>query len=167
MAGQEIVLRAADGIALLDETTGEIVALADANREQIAAGLRDVEIRIRQLLELKRELGDALIPLMDKGLSWTTRARGVEVTAPSPGAKKYEWDGPALAVILDDLVNSGTITRDAALAACEPRTEWKPLLRGINALSKLPGMSKLIEPARREVEGKARSVKVAVKRGGE
>lgn len=167
MTSQEVVLYGDGETALVDEQTGEIVALADASREQIAAGLRDVEIRIRGLVEIKRELGEALIGLMDHNASWTTRARGVEVTAPSPKASKVEWDAEALAMILVDLVKEGVITLDASLAACEPRTEYKVLIRGLNAILKLPGVEARIAIARREVEPPARRVKVDVKRGGE
>ena len=163
----DLVVREQDDIALIDEQTGEVVRLADASRELIAQVLRDLEIRITAHVELKRVLADALIERMDANASWTTRARGVQVTAPSPSKGKYEWDAEELAKVLDDLVREGVITRDASLAACVPRTEWKVMLRGVHALEAIPGVAERILVARREADVKPRRVRVEVKRGGE
>lgn len=163
----DIVLRENDDVAIVDEQTGEVIALVDASREVIAQGLRDIELRLNALVDLKRVLADALITRMDANASWTTAARGVKVTAPRPTRGQWDWDGADLAAILDDLVNEGVITLDAKLAACQPRTEFKVLLRGVDALMAIPGVAERILPARREAPEKPRRVKVEVKRGGE
>lgn len=161
-------VRADDGaLSLLDEPTGELVPLELASTDLVAASLRVIEVRLYDLYDLKRQLGASMIARMDRRASWTHRAAGVEVTAPSPDAGKDGWDATILVPILDALVADGVIDREASLAACEPRTEWKPLVRGINALLKIDGVAERLSPARVPAVPKPRTVKVNVKRGAE
>jgi hypothetical protein len=149
-------------LELTDPDTGEVVSLADASSETIAAILRVVIERTQDLYDKKRWLGSLLIERMDRDGMWTVRGRRVKVTAPAPSDERVEWDSTALAAALDDLVAEGVITRDAALRACAQRVEYKALHRGIVALQKIPGVAERIEHCSSVVAGGERQVRVSV-----
>jgi hypothetical protein len=153
-------------VELVDPDSGEAIALEAAGAPLVASVLRVVELELDELRDMKRWLAREMLARMDRSTTWTVRARGVEVTAPSP-AVTYNWDVTKLVPILDQLVEEGVIDREAATRACEPRTEYHVLLRGIDAISRLPGVADRLAVARSEAPAKDRSVRVAINRGGE
>lgn len=149
-------------VSLVNPDTGEVVPLADAPMPLIAAVMGDIQVRIDELQELKRGLGRVMVERMDKNASWTARARGVKVTAPSPVAGAVTWDAELLYEILDALVAEDVITREAALKACQQRVEHVALAPGIKALCKNPVVKTRLQPALREAPAKPRNARVEV-----
>jgi hypothetical protein len=149
-------------LELTDPDTGEVVSLADATDETLAAILRVVIERTQDLYDKKRWLGSLLIERMDANACWTVRGQRVKVMAPAPCEERVEWDVSALAVALDDLVTEGVITREAAARALVQRVEYKALHRGIVAISKIPGVAERIAHARSVVPSGERQVRVSV-----
>jgi hypothetical protein len=149
-------------LEVTDPDTGEVVSLADASSETLAAILRVIIERRQDLSDKQRWLGAILIERMDANAEWTVRGARVKVTAPAPGDTRIEWDAPALAVVLDELIGEGVITREAASRALEQRVEYKPLLRGINAINKIPGVSERIAHCASHVPTAERTVRVSV-----
>lgn len=162
-----------DPVSLTDPDTGEVILLDDAPPQLIAAVLGRIELQLedttQRLKDAKRWLGRTMVERMDNEGEWTQRSRGVKVTAPSPAAKRYTWDGDQLRIILDELVAAKLISRDAALRACESRVENVPVMAGIAKLLKLAALKPEVEQrillARRENQSGNRNVRVEIDPG--
>lgn len=135
--GHELEPAAAPVPEVVDPISGELVALT-APTDQLA----DVIDSIRQVEERfkseKRAIGDELIRRMDAEATWTHRAGGYKITAPSPKPKD-EWDGERLHAVLVEYVEADVISVRAAGEAVEQETVYKPRVAGINKLLKLGG----------------------------
>lgn len=115
----------ADTGQALDEHSedGEIVAAL--------AWIRGAEARLDAL---KREYSAILVARMDKRAEWTVHSGGVKVSAPSPQAAGYTWDGEALRKVLAKFVAAGKIDQEAA-DRCFGTPKAPPVaVRGVNAL---------------------------------
>lgn len=162
-----------DAVSLADPDTGEVVLLEDASPQLIAAVLGRIQLQIddelQRLKDAKIWLGRTMVERMDSEGEWTQRSRGVKVTASSPAAKRYTWDGDKLRIILDELVAAKLISRAAALRACESRVENVPVISGITKLLKLAAVHPEIEQrilwARSENTPGNRTVRVEVNPG--
>lgn len=149
-------------LEITDPDSGEVVSLADASSETLAAVLRVIIEMKQDLYDKERWLGSHLIERMDRDGLWTVRGARVKVSAPAPAESKVEWDAAALTIALDDLVTEGVITRDAASRACEPRVEHRVIHRGIHALMKIPGVADRIKHCSNAVPQGERRVRVSV-----
>jgi hypothetical protein len=139
--------------------TGETVDLA-SSPDKLAAVLyeiRDLESRLR---EAKGELTEELLKRMDANARWSDRFGEFQVTGKSP-EPTTEYDGERLFDALRALHDQGHISLEAAEAALEKETTYKPRKRGINALLKLGGeVAEAIKDCEVEAEPKRRYLKV-------
>jgi hypothetical protein len=125
----------------LNAPTGELAQAFDR--------IRDLE---RELKETRDQISRELIGRMDKRASWTLREDGFKVSAPSP-APKTEYDGYELHQVVQSLVAEGLIDGEAAEEAVEIRVEYRPRVRGVNALRKLGSdVADRVDLCAREVE---------------
>lgn len=142
--------------------TGEVIEL-DQPSGDLAGWLEEIRDAESKLRVFKRDLQDAILARMDRDASWTLREGDFEISGDGPGRVSY--DGDELAEVLAGLVEEGLISAQAAEAACETVTTYKPKARGINALRKLGGsvaevIDSLAEPVpeeRRRVSVKRRT----------
>lgn len=116
--------------------TGEALDLT-ADTEDLAYWCDQIRELERQAKEAREILGLELMRRMDSKASWTLRAGGFKITAPSP-APKREWNVDALRSTLADLRDQG-LDEDAIDAALEVVVTYKPRTVGLNALRKLGG----------------------------
>jgi hypothetical protein len=158
----DLIVPGENDVEIVDPDTGEQMALGDASNESVAAVLRVITERMRDLAEKKRWLGSFLIGRMDADALWTVRGVRVKVTAKSPQADTIEWDAVALDAILDELVSEGVITADAKTAAVSQRIELVKHAAGIKALEKLPAVAERIAAAKSTVPAGDRHVSVSV-----
>ena len=158
----DLIVPGENDVEIVDPDTGEQIALADASSETIAAVLRVITERMRDLGDKKRWLGGVMIERMDASALWTVRGIRVKVTAKSPQADTVEWDAVALDAILDELVSEGVITADAKAAAVSQRIELVKHAAGIRALEKLPAVAERIAVAKSIVPAGDRHVPVSV-----
>lgn len=153
-------------ISLTDPDTGEVVALAEADRELCARVLGRTELAIQDQLDMLRviklKVGERMLELMDQNSSWTADSRGVKVRAPSPTAGTVTWDAELLETILDRLVEREVITREAKLKAVEQKVTTVVHQNGVKALQKIPAVAKAIKRAQRKVDPPRRTVSVKI-----
>jgi hypothetical protein len=105
--------------ALVHPATAEILDLANAETEQLATAIAEADMLQGRLRDFTGAVSDELLARMDRGASWTVRAGGYEITAPSPDAGTSGFDADALEAGLSGLVADGTVSADAAAAALE------------------------------------------------
>jgi len=125
------------GLAVVHPATGAQLLLS-APDEQLVAWLhetRDVESKMR---ELKGLITREVYARLDSRAKWSATWGGYKVKGESP-EPTTEYDGQELAKTLRRLVRRKLIDAEAAAAACEKVTTWKPKKNGINALLKLGG----------------------------
>lgn len=155
-------------VQIVNPATGESKPLHSTEPEVIARVLGMVQASIddhlRALYDAKRVLGNEVIGRMDRKASWTVRAPGVEITAPSPDRGAHDWDAEKLDGILSNLVDENIIDRSAKLRAVWPDTVYKTDKRAIAALLKIPGVAERVAEARIENPPSDRKVKVTVDR---
>lgn len=156
----DVTIRAPLDLIQLDMTEVQIVDPASGESKPLHAVETDVLARVlgmvqasiddhlRALYDAKRVLGDEVIARMDRKASWTVRAAGVEIIAPSPSAGKIDWNAEKLEEILGVLVEEKLIDREAKLRAVWPDTVYKTDKRAITALLKIPGVEERIAEAR-------------------
>lgn len=102
-------------------TTGSVISVntggvldessSDADLATGLAYLRWMQDRIK--VETQR-IGAIMLGRMDADASWTRRAGGYTLTAPSPAAGKTEWNAADLRRVTTRLVANGTLTQEAA-----------------------------------------------------
>jgi hypothetical protein len=155
------VVQAADGPAVIDRATGELIPLKDAGDDALAS-LRDYLKDLRSRIAEANNLLDAeVVRRMDQDRCWTIHAGGLTLTAPSP-APAYEWDAPGLYADLESMVADGELSERAFLAAVEEVVGYKVKAAGVNALLKGGGpVAEIVESHRAAVEKPRR---VSVKR---
>jgi hypothetical protein len=147
----EAIARREETGLLVIPGTGEAIELA-AETGELARALEEIRALESALREAKRRLGAEVLSRMDAAASWTLRAGGLELRGESP-APKIEWDGAALALTLEALVEEGKIAPEAAQAALSVEVSYKPQARGLSALMKLGGeVAEKVGAHSREVE---------------
>lgn len=155
-------------VQIVNPTTGESKPITATEPEVLALVLgmiqASIDDHLRALYEAKRVLGDEAIRRMDRSAKWTVKARGVEVSAPSPNAGATDWNAEKLDEILGVLVAEGVIDRSAKIAAVWPDTVYKTDKRAIAALLKIPGVAERVAPAKIDNPPSDRKVKVSVDR---
>lgn len=122
---------------VVDPQSGEVVFL-DAPVEALGDYLKSVREFESLLKEAKALVNAEVVARMDKAACWTVHSQGVKLSAPSP-APVEKFDGPALHEALAPMVELNVITVEALDAAVETVVEYKPHLKGLNALRKLGG----------------------------
>lgn len=147
---------------LVHPATGEILDLAAPAWElgRTIDEIRDIESRLR---EIKAEINAEFHRRMDRDRSWTIHTPDFDLVGRSDQPERV-WDIEQLQALLATLENEGVISREAALAAVQPRIEYKVLHRGIEALRKNPALREQIDacfteqpPANRRVSVKRTS----------
>lgn len=142
---------------VLDITTGEVVAYTDY--DGLAAWKRNVKQLRSDLREAEGAVDAALVDAMDANALWTMHAAGVTLTTLSPGDDE-QWDAEGLRDTLDALVVDGIITPAARDAAVRIETSYQVLVRGVNALRKIPTLAGLIDRHVTRVPRVRRSVRI-------
>jgi hypothetical protein len=103
--------------------TGEVVELHTASDEQLAALRVGAEEVAMQLKAADTAIQTEVRSRMDRSGEWTRRVvidgQAWKFTAPSPNAGATEYDPDALEIVLDDLVQSGTIDSSLAESALQ------------------------------------------------
>jgi hypothetical protein len=155
------VVQGADGPAIIDRATGELIALPDAADDALAS-LRDYLKDLRsRIAEANALLDTEVIRRMDQDRCWTIHAGGLTMTAPSP-APSDEWDAAGLYACLESMVADGELSERAFLAAVEEVVSYKVKHSGANALLKGGGtVAEAVEAHRTKVDKPRR---VSVKR---
>lgn len=108
---------------VLHPATGEVIDLATATTEDLAAGVAQVDKLRRELTDFESALGGELLARLDRGAKWTLRAgdpKGEvqwEVKAPSPTAGTVSYDPRVLERELASLIEAGVVSEEAAGAA--------------------------------------------------
>jgi len=136
--GKELVLQG--GSIVVDQQTGQMLNVAEAEVDDLALYLDGVRELERQLGIAKRHVGEEVLRRMDQDGSWTLRAGPYKLQGRSP-APTVGYDAEALEKALRRLVRSKAISKDAAARALRVekvivRTVQK---QGVNALLKLGG----------------------------
>lgn len=146
-------------LEVLNPTTGEVLDLASASTDELAAVLDKLKSFTEAVTDFRRDVTDEVLRRMDKRGLWTVHLGGVKVTGASPAAVEYE-DLPGLwrklQALVPDVLEAGAI--DDALTT---KTEWTTKAKGINALKKLPAAAAIIAEHERP-SSKRRSVRVEV-----
>jgi len=149
-----------DPVALIDPQTGELIDLDDATDLLIAQTLDDVDDLRGRLADYRSALGAEILRRMDARASWTTRAGGFKLSAPSP-APVVSYDGAALWEELGRLAEHGRFGLEALDAAVRQVVTFKPRAAGIKALAKLgPDVAQLIDRHTTYVDPPPRRVRV-------
>ena len=147
------------GVVLVPHT-GEALALTDETAEHLADVVSEVRLLESQLRELKLLINEEIHVRMDKARLWTIETSGYKITGKSDALVSV-WDAPALLELLDDMVASGAIDTDAMHRAIQPRTEYKVLAAGVNALLKNPKFTDALEDCRTLVEPSDRRISIS------
>jgi hypothetical protein len=142
--------------------TGEQVDLAAIPPEGIAQILDEVKELESRLREFKGDVAAVVIPEFDRQRKWTVDAGAFKLSAPSDAPEEV-FDVDALAAVLTELVDAGTITGEAMDAACEQVVEWKVRKVGINALRKSPKLAEVIDGCVSLRDPEGRKVRVSRK----
>lgn len=171
-------------LAIINETTGEVIRAVTAEDLLASAGLYDIEGAddvdlasfmdgADHLLSIAREakgrVSDELVGRADKRGKWTSHVGEFTVTVKggSPTAGTTSYDGMVLLEKLAVLVEEDVIAREALEAAVEVVTP-EPFLKvkqaGVKALLSLGGRAaEVVLAAQVPVEPPKRSVKVSRK----
>ena len=147
-------------------TTGEVIDLATAPTETLAAyldGVRDLERRLR---EQKAMATAEVLARMDREGRWTATLGDWKLTAPSPEPRRV-YDAAALRADLEQLVADDLIAPAAAARAVEEVTTLKVSAAGVKALEKLGGPVADAVERHRTLETRDRRVSVTRQRGVE
>lgn len=139
------------------DSSGEQLLFDPLTREALdgSATAEELVVYRDHLRTMKRFLTDAqhecdrrLVSAMDRNASWTVRSGGLRASAPSKAAAdKEQWDDAQLYVILEELVDAGTITPEARDAAITTETVYTHKHAGIVALRKVPEVAEAIAAA--------------------
>lgn len=124
---------------VLNPVTGEVINLANAPLADVARLLDEVRQLETHLRDLKRTVSEHVLAGMDRQASWTLRGGGYELRSSSP-VPAVTYDAAALHAALLELVDQGALDRSAVAAAVQEIVDYKPIARGINALTKLGGI---------------------------
>lgn len=147
---------------LYDPVQGELVPI-DAPSERLGRLLEDVRELESNLRVAKRHVSEELLRRMDARANWTLREGPFEISGQSP-APKVEYDAQRLLSVLRALADDGVIDPAAVEGAVKETVDYKPVVRGINALKKLGGqVAREIDACGQEV---TRERRVQVKRAG-
>ena len=137
--------------SLVDPRTGEVLALAKAPTDRLAAFLlhaRDLEGELRAA---KAAVSREVHRRMDAEASWTARVGDYQLTGQSPD--RIDYDPDALEAALRRLSQEGAIAESAASAALSRVEILKPRRAGIKALLKLGGtVAEALSACERPVE---------------
>lgn len=125
-------------LTLIDQATGELVDVINADAIFAAAGIGDVHLvededlavfidnvdLLRQVsAEAKGIASDEFVTRMDGDGAWTRHLAGYDITAASPEAGTVGYDVPRLDAVLSELVSQDVISaagRNAALECVKP-----------------------------------------------
>lgn len=142
-----------------DPGTGEAICLETASLRELAVYLEDAREVEAQIRSAKRAVSIELHRRMDEQARWTLDADGYKLSGESPARVDYK---PAkLFETLQDLVADGTISPEAAGAACERVYTYKAIARGVQAIKKLGGAAaKAIALTEVPVDPLTRSIKI-------
>jgi polyhydroxyalkanoate synthesis regulator phasin len=114
----------ADTVRLFDPATGEEVDLESASLDTLAE-LRDLIREHEENQRLAKQQLDAEIhERLDRENTLTARVGEWLITGKA--AETTEWNTEALATILEELVDDGKLSEDAAKRALEPVLTLKP-----------------------------------------
>lgn len=106
---------------IVDRGVGEIVNLDDADNQRLAEVItHTIDLR-RELGEVEQLVSDELISRLDLDANWTWRGDGVTVTAASPERGSEDFPVDALETALQELIDKGVISREAAEKAVKRR----------------------------------------------
>lgn len=109
---------------VLDRTTGEVIAIADASTEDLARFMANQQDLRGELSDAEAAVSAELVSRLDAGATWTLRVGDpkdvqYEITAPSPTAGTEQYPAALLEPKLAGLIAKGTITTGAASKACK------------------------------------------------
>ncbi len=156
------------GGQVLDRSSGELIDLREASTDRLARFLDEAAELVSLVGEARAQAEREVLRRMDEEATWTARVGDFELRAPSPEAGMTYWDEEALEEVLDDLVERGLVSEQAAAAALEVETtvERKPKRGGIGALLRLGGevAEAVAACERRREEPPRRSVRVRRRR---
>lgn len=126
----DIELALSDRYAILEADTGEPLDHTSSDAA-IAQGI----LLLRRIVDLAKveqyRLSTIVVERMDADASWTRRAGGLTLSAPSPSGKS-EWSAPDLRRVLGRLVADGTLTKDAVERCFRQKEEVAA--RGVTAV---------------------------------
>jgi hypothetical protein len=131
--------------------TGELLEVSRETAEHLAdvvTHIRDLESRLR---EVKQIISEEIAARCDREGKWSFEAGEYKLSIKS-NALVPQWDVQKLLLLLDQLVALQVITPGARERAVQPRTEYKVLARGVDALLKNPDLAGEIEACRELVE---------------
>lgn len=142
-----------------DPATGEVLDLATATTDALAAYLANVRDLEHTLREHKKAAQAEVLRRMDNAAQWTVTVGEWKLSGASP-APKVTYDAEALAAELQQLVDDDLLAPAAATKAVEQVTSWKVRQAGVNALVKLGGAVADVVARHRVEEPKERRVSV-------
>lgn len=158
----------ATGGEVLDRSSGELIDVREASTDRLARFLDEAAELVSLVNEARAQVDREVLRRMDEEATWTARVGSFELRAPSPEAGMTYYDAEGLEEALDDLVERGLVSEQAAAAALEVETkvERKPRQGGIRALLRLGGevAEAVAACERRRQEPPRRSVRVRRRR---
>jgi hypothetical protein len=155
------------GGEVLDRSSGELIDLREASTDRLARFLDETAELLSLVKEARAQVDREVLRRMDEEATWTARVGSFELRAPSPEAGMTYHDADALEEALDDLVERGLVSEQAATAALEveTRVERKTRQGGIRALLRLGEVAEAVAACeRRREEPPRRSVRVRRRR---
>ncbi len=154
--------RPAPAPVVVDPTTAEVIDLAQAPTDTIAAYLANVRDLERQIREQKKLAAEEVIRRMDEQAVWTVRVGDWKLSAPSP-APATVYDAAGLLADLEQLQADDLVAPAAVQRAVERIETLRVVPAGVKALEKLGGaVADAIERHRSE-QPKDRRVSVSVR----
>lgn len=146
-----------------DPITGEVLDLATAATDELAAYLANVRDLEHRLRDHKKAAQAEVLKRMDSEATWTVRVGDWKLTGASP-SPKVVYDAQGLQADLRQLAADDLVAPAAVERAVETVTSLRVSQAGINALEKLGGaVAEVVARHRRE---EPRDRRVAVSRRG-
>ncbi len=133
-ASTEVALR--EPRPLVHPTTGEVLDLANAATDALAAALTDCRALEDDLRVYKRNVSDEVLRRMDHARTYTAHLPGLKLTGDGPLSPEY--NGTVLWDALTALAREGALSNEAVLKAVKRETVYTPMKGGVKALLKVP-----------------------------
>jgi hypothetical protein len=112
-------------VNVVDRLTGEIIDVQKAPTEVLAGFVTNLQALRKELADAESLVSDELVDRLDRNVSWTLRVSSKdgawEIKAPSPTAGTTVYPEDMLETALEDLVDDGMITPEAAAKALHRR----------------------------------------------
>ena len=143
-----------------DPATGEVIDLATATTDALAAYLANVRDLEHTLREQKKAAQGEVLRRMDSEATWTVRVGDWKLTGASP-APKVVYDAEGLQADLQQLAADDLVAPAAVDRAVETVTSLRISQAGINSLVKLGGAVAEVVARHRREEPRDRRVSVS------